>query len=184
MRTPNESMIAKAQQDYLDLLLRYESPIFSSDLTMRKFAAFLDEIEIFWLKRIDIISYELESLTNKAQCFLLSGAIYLDIEDNEHCYFKTLGDYHVLSDPLLKMEVFARAYDDTMDNAGIIRYLRDTYEDTGKLLQDYSTEFFILPIRKIVSKSEVDYAKVIETFTGDSCQQPLMTSLEVLRSLR
>ena len=98
--------IKKSQQDYLVKILQHESKINQEGLSVKDISFLLDEIKCFWLERLKIIEFELEELTEKHLCFLLSGAIYLNVSEYEHFYFKSLGDYHLLYDPFLKMENF------------------------------------------------------------------------------
>ncbi|MFW6016740.1 MAG: hypothetical protein ACOCRK_09910, partial [bacterium] len=122
------------------------------NLMLWEVAGFIDEIEILWLKELEVICYELGYLTSNSQCFLLSGATYLNIESNEHYYFKTFGDYHIISDPLLKLEGFFRTNENNVDEKTTINHFRNAYNDTLLLLEKYKDCFFVLPIRELFWK--------------------------------
>ena len=146
--------IKESQRDYLKLIQKYSS-LFSHEKSSRiNILYYLDEINIFWLKRLEIIEHELDNLVQENQCFILSGAVYLNTKEKEHYYFKTFGDYHILYDPFLKMEKVVRYNDELHDKT--FRYLCNIYEDTIRILSDLNEEFFIIPINEIAWVSNND----------------------------
>lgn len=101
MNHPSLINIQKSQEKYCDMIIQYKSLFGQDEIDLKEIAFMLDEIKCFWLENLEPIEFELEELTEKHSCFLLSGAIYLNVADYEHYYFKILGDYHLLSDPFL-----------------------------------------------------------------------------------
>jgi len=77
--------IDQSQEDYCKLLLQYKDTNFNP----RNIAMLMDDIKCFWMERLSIIEYEIEALTENHLCFLLSGAIYLDVSAYEPFYFKS-----------------------------------------------------------------------------------------------
>lgn len=112
MRQPTVQHILQFQSEYRELIAQFTSNHNIDELTPRQIALFMDEVKYFWMERLDIIDVELESLTEHNTCFLLSGAIYLNVSENEHFYFKSLGDFHLLHDSFLKIEHFFRIPED------------------------------------------------------------------------
>ena len=55
--------ILKSQDDYYRLLLNYKALIGHST-NMAEIAMVIDEIKIFWLKKLEILNYELDTLAN------------------------------------------------------------------------------------------------------------------------
>jgi len=115
MNKPFLKNILKSQEEYFEIALQYRDIVEKDDLSIEQIAMILDEIKCFWLEHLKIIEFELEELTEKNSCFLLSGAIYLNVSNYEHYYFKSFGDYHLLSDPFLKMEHFFRIPEEKID---------------------------------------------------------------------
>ncbi len=146
--------IEESQKEYFKLIQKYDKLFRDYSSSTINILYFFDEINIFWLKRLEIIEYELNYLTQGSQCFILSGAVYLNTKEHEHYYFKTFGDYHILHDPFLTMEGAVRYNDELHDKT--FRYLCDIYEDTVGVLHDFGEEFFVLPVEKIAWMSNHD----------------------------
>ena len=85
----NIQQIQQAQFQYQQLLVEFINRCDVDNLMWGQIAPFLDEIKYFWLTKLEIIDLELEALTEHYTCFLLSGAIYLNVSDKEHFYFKS-----------------------------------------------------------------------------------------------
>jgi len=166
MKKMIKNEIIKSQSDYLNLIETFRQKMSNGNISMLELTSIIDEINIFWLKRKEVLSYELEFLTSKKQCFLLSGAIYLNISDQEHFFFKMLGDYHILSDPFLKMEFFFRNRK-KIDEEATIEYFKRVFNDTYCLLKNYKNKFYILPIQVIIEKEVKEQQKLFDTFFRD-----------------
>ncbi len=122
----------------------------------------MDEVKYFWMKRLDIIDVELESLTEHNICFLLSGAIYLNVSENEHFYFKSLGDFHFLHDPFLRIEHFFRVPEDLINTGECVSLFRRTLIDSIKVIESCQLKFFILPIQLLAVESEQNHRELID----------------------
>lgn len=164
MTCPILENIKKAQEEYLVMINQYKSLFEQEKILVKETAFILDEIKCFWLERLELIEFELEGLTVDNSCFLLSGAIYLNVADYEHYYFKSLGDYHLLFDPFLKMEKFFMVPEENLNSKEIIDYFKEIYIDTIEVLTKYKHHFFILPIREIAIKNEPKHFELLDTF--------------------
>jgi hypothetical protein len=94
---------------------------------------------------------------------MLSGAVYLDVKDNEHYIFKALGNEHIISDPLLKLENFFRVPSQMFDKNSIEIFKR-AYRDILDILLNYQNIFYILPIRQIAISDEKEHMKLLQEF--------------------
>jgi len=159
----NISNIQKAQIEYFDLIKGYEQQIFSDTINQKQIAMFLDEIQCFWLNKKDILTIELETLSSNRECLVLMGAVYLDIKDNEHYLFKALGNEHIISDPLLKLENFFRLSPQVFDSESI-ELFRRTFNDVLKVLSDYQKYFYILPINIIAIENQNEHIDLLQRF--------------------
>ncbi|CAK8719942.1 hypothetical protein GCAAIG_09460 [Candidatus Electronema halotolerans] len=156
--------IQRFQAEYQELIADFENVFRTDGITFRTIALFLDEVKFFWLERLDVIYFELEELTETNSCFVLCGAIYLNISDYEHFYFKSLGDYHLLFDPFLKIEQFFRSQEDRVDSTETIEYFNRVFSDTIEILTHYQNTFFILPIRQLSVKDEEERHELLGKF--------------------
>lgn len=156
--------IQKSQSEYQQLIIDFNQRCNPDELTWQKISYFLDELIGFWLERLDIVDVELEALTENKTCFLLSGAVFLNLSGNEHFYFKSLGDFHILPDPFLQMEHFFRASEASFDSSEIISYFRRVLEDTLKLLKNHQNSFYILPVRLLAIEDTDEHKKLLDSF--------------------
>lgn len=159
----NLKRIQKSQKQYFDLIKSYEKQIFSDEINQKQIAMIIDEVQCFWLDIKDVLTFELENLTSERECFLLSGAVYLDVKDNDHYIFKALGEEHIISDPLLKSENFFRVPSQIF-NKESIEIFRRAYSDVLDILSDYQSVFYILPIRQIAISDEKEHIELLHDF--------------------
>lgn len=163
MNNENPQNIIKAQAEYQELIVNYKK-LYDEEISTKTIAMFLDEIKCFWLERLELIGFELEELSKTNSCFLLCGAIYLDVFNYEQYYFKSLGDYHLLFDPFLKMESFFRAPEEKINAKETIDYFKKVLADTLEILAKYKDYFYILPIRELAIKDDEQHYELLEKF--------------------
>jgi hypothetical protein len=164
MPQPTLQHIIQSQSEYHKLITQFKNSHNIDQLTAKQIALFMDEVNYFWMKRLDIINVELESLTEDNTCFLLSGAIYLNISTNEHFYFKALGDFHLLHDPFLKIENFFRISEDLINIGEHVSLFRCVLIDIINVIENYQFKFFILPIQLLAVESERNHRELIDKF--------------------
>lgn len=148
--------IRRSQELYFELISSYQEIIFSEKVTQKQIAMFIDEVQSFWADKKEILTIELDNLTSNSDCFMLSGAIYLDIKDNGHYIFKAIGNEHIISDPFLKLEVFFRCSTTLFDNESI-EIFRRAYLDIYQILSKYQNSFYVLPIRQLAIETELEH---------------------------
>jgi hypothetical protein len=86
--------ICSIQTEYrvlLEKILDHVSPDDISD-------AILDEINLFWATRLEIVDIYLRNLSPSQDAYAFTGATFLDLEELEHYSFMLLGDIHILDD--------------------------------------------------------------------------------------
>jgi len=159
----NISNIQKSQKEYYNLIKGLKNRIFSEDITQYEIIMILDEVQSFWLNKKNILNIELDSLVSKKNCVMLSGAIYLNIEDNEHYMFKSLGEEHIIPDPLLKLEYFFRIPSHIF-NVESIEIFRRAFSDTLNILSKTNKYFYILPIKLMVTEDEKENIELLQKF--------------------
>ena len=159
----NISNIKKSQKEYLELIKSFENQVFSKDISQYEIVMILDEIQSFWFNRKNILNIELDELVLEKDSVILSGAIYLNIEDNEHYKFKALGAEHIISDPLLKLEHFFRVPFQIF-NEESVKIFKRAFLDTLNILSQTDIYFYILPIKLIVVENEKEHLELLQKF--------------------
>ncbi len=164
MPQPTIQHIQRFQAEYYELITQFLSSHNVNELTARQISLFIDELKYFWMARLDIIDVELEDLTEHSVCFLLSGATYLDVSEKEHFYFISLGDFHLLHDPFLKIEHFFRIPEGSINTDDYVNVFRRALIDTIKVLENYQSVFYILPIQLLAIENEQKHRELLNEF--------------------
>jgi len=147
----NNELLNNIQKGYLEILLHYEERILNGELDNIWIIKMIDEIEIYWCKNIERILFELNHQQENLEVIVLSGAMYLDIENDEHYYIKLLGDSHVVSDSMLKMANFFRIPNILESNDEYLRIFKKCFIDTVSILKSLDNSILILPIEQLSS---------------------------------
>ena len=164
MKSPTLLNINRSQEEYLDLLLQYKEYVQAADLSVTKICALMDEVKCFWLKQLKPIEFELEELAESQICFVLSGAIFLNVSEYEHYFFKSLGDCHIISDPFSKFEMIFRHPEEEINIAYTVDYFKRAFLDTLEILTTYKGYFYILPIQEIAVEDPQEHWKLLDMF--------------------
>ncbi len=103
-----------------------------------------------------------DKITDHSDCFILSAAINLKVEFNNHYAFKAVGDYQLLHDPFIKMERFLRAPQSTVDTEEIEKQFRHIMKDTICILDNYVNDFSFIDLSILGEASEEDRMETIQ----------------------
>lgn len=134
------------QDEYLELLLtRREKLDGDNKMSILEIAHFIDEVEVFWRKKLKLIDHLISDLTKKYDVFFLSAAMYLGIDTNEQYIFKAIGDYQCLPDPILKYDVFVRQGMTHLGSDPIEVFFKRSCLDTINALENYKYDFLFIP---------------------------------------
>lgn len=107
----------------------------------------LDEINLFWLRRIEKIQLYLRAWFPGENSYVFTAATYLDYDDKEHLPFLLMGDKHILDDPLSKYAEIRCKMPEGKDAEFLYKQIGVTAEDNLKLLENVHEEILILPLR-------------------------------------
>jgi len=149
------------QKEYKELVIKGDNNLKLNYYSCEQCRFFLDEVKRFWLERRDILRFCWDRLTDEADCFILSAAIYLKVESGNHYSLKAVGDYQLLPDPFLKMEQFLRAPVHVVDAEEVERQFRSIVNDTLKVLEDYSDDLLYIDLAAIGGASGDDHRESI-----------------------
>lgn len=156
--------IETIQDEYKENFFRLYDSYFQEGITYELATRFIDEINSFWYKNKEFLNYEIERLTKNNSCFLLCGAIYLDIKEFEHYFFKTFGDYHFLPDPFLKLESFFSIPKGEIDLDNTLGYFSRVLRDTVEILSCCPKSFYFIPMRLLAIENESKHIELIDSF--------------------
>ena len=132
------------QNEYLNVLRIAGMRIGTED-----FSLILDEITLFWYSKREVIKLILNYIAKDYNCFLFTGASFLDVKDNEHLPFALFGDIRVIDDPLNKYTAFRDEIKNTMFKEKLANEINGTIQDNIEILENMRNEFFILPITQL-----------------------------------
>ncbi len=181
--------MAKYTDDLKEIQQQYSKLIRSSNVSYDPGNFYFDAIslvekcEAFWLSKNQQLSLILDDLTKENKCFFLSGAIYLNVAENEHYTFAALGDIHILNDPFVRMHgFFANGLDGI--NIHTISYFRDVYADTQNILDNYYDQFIFLSVDIMFDSVEKDKLKVISKGYWNVISSLLDTDINSVKEMK
>ncbi len=138
------------QKEYKELLISLLPKLKSG------FAAeALDEINIFWLRNMNIVRLYLEAIVPYKDSYVFTAATFLDYEDNEHLPFLLLGENHLLDDPLSRYSELCGKIPEGRDADFLYEQIKTTAEDNIKILENLHSSLLIIPLR-LLAQSKAD----------------------------
>ena len=144
------SELKAIQRQYADLITSFD---FSQvdDSFYYKAVDLIEKCEQFWTRKSEQLSIILNDLTSCSRCYVLEGAVYLDVKNQGQYEFVTLGDYHFLNDPFVKMRhFFGLGKSAVTDHCR--EYFIDAYNDTVSILKDYSEHLFFISLKVLCAR--------------------------------
>lgn len=174
--------LKEIQQQYFNLINSYEIPNNKADF-YSKTVALIDRCEAFWLSKKLQLSLIIEDITKDNNCFLLSGAIYLDVAGNGHYTFGALGDINIVSDPIIRMRgFFANGLDGI--NEYTITYFCDVFSDILNIQKDFSDEFIFISIDILYDSFRHENMRLIDKVYWDIISELLNKEIRSLKELK
>lgn len=162
--------ILDIQQDYRSLLIAIQSQFDSSE----KLIQIADEITIFWYSRRNIIDLFLKNLPNDNSTYLFTGVGYLDVENNEHYPFVTIGKRHIIDDSLSRYMQDIKYDDESGFYFELIKQIQEAITDNIRILNEYFGIFLLLPVRFFVP----NHIDILHQATSDLFLSLFNSSLE------
>ena len=107
----------------------------------------LDEINLFWLRRIEVVKLYLKNWFPGKNSYVFTAATFMDFDDNEHLPFLLMGNKHILDDPLSKYSLIRSKMSEGKDAEFLYKQISVTAEDNLKVLENIHNEILILPLR-------------------------------------
>ena len=127
-------------------------------------ATALDEINLFWLRKIGVVQMYLRYYFGGKDNFVFTAATFMDYDDNEHLPFLLMGEKHVLDDPLSKYSEICNNMPAGRDAEHLYKQIGLTAADNIKVIENCK-DILILPLRLLnQSGAHVDLFKLGERF--------------------
>ena len=104
-----------------------------------------DEINIFWFKNKKLINLLFKSYFKPYTTYLFSAAGYLDINNNEHYPFLSIGENHILDDPICKFMTLPQDMGNTPFSDKLNQHMFDAICDNINVLERCYNIIHILP---------------------------------------
>lgn len=170
------------QKEYLDVLHGFDPLIVNEEFYIHA-VSLIDKCSLFWAsKRLEIIEI-LDDLTKNEKCFLLSGAIYLGIDENGHYEFGAIGDRNILNDPVLRMKTFFYNNDRVVSDK-LKEYFCDAIQDTVRIITDYPDCFTVMPIDLLIEDDYEENQKIGEKVYWDILSSALQSDIRSIVTLK
>ena len=138
------------QKEYKELLVSL-LPKLKSEFA----AEALDEINVFWLRNMNIVQLYFEVIVFYNDSYVFTAATFLDYEDNEHLPFLLIGENHILDDPLSRYSELCGKMPEGRDADYLYDQIKITAEDNIKILDNLQSSVFIIPLR-LLAQSKAD----------------------------
>lgn len=142
-----ENELAEVQTEYLKLLTSISSRLEQEDLLV-----ILDEIQLFWYQKRNIINMATKHLFGNKDAYILTAATIFGFENSDQDIMFVNGKYQVFDDPVptylsivSKKEVLGDVFSLYLEN--LSTRITETIEDEIKLLEAEYENFYIIPLR-------------------------------------
>ena len=143
-----QKQIINIQSEYKELLCTL-LPILKSGYSHQA----LDEINIFWHRRVDIVRLYLNSYFSGNDSYAFTASTFMDYDDGEHLPFLLIGDLHILDDPLCAYSRICAKMPEEKISKPLYEQIIKTAEDNVKIIENCNNSITILPLR-ILSQTE------------------------------
>ena len=170
------------QRHYLEILHSFSPDAEGEEFYFRA-VSLIDKCESFWMSKRIELSVILDDLTDTEQCFLLSGAIYLDIANNGHYDFGAIGERNIINDPILRIKGF---FDDCNKNVSIRlkEYFSDAISDTITVLERFGDYFIVISMESLLFADADENNKLAEKVYWDILSNVLNCNVRSIEALR
>jgi len=169
------------QQEYLAILKSF--PLESDEDFYYHAVSLVDKCELFWMsRRLEMLEI-LSDLSACAQCFFLSGAIYLDISGNGHYAFGAIGERSIINDPVLRMKNFFISNINSVSDR-LKHYFSSAVSDTITVLEQYSDYFIVISTESLLYADADDNLELGEKVYWDVLSSALNYDIRDLETLR
>ena len=151
------------QSGYLSILQAHADILNSDKIGTIDFCHFLDELSHFWLPKIPALNEAVSYISKDSHVRILSGVMYLDHKKYEHFYLKAFGEYHIVIDPMLKLELFVRGSMSKNLAQEVARITKNALNDTLIAIEKCGPSIYYLPIHSMVNYQHKDHVSEVNS---------------------
>ncbi len=137
-----QNKIVSIQDSYAKLL-----SVLIPELESGRVPEALDEINLFWIRNIDVVQLYLKAMFSGNESYVFTAATFMDFDDKEHLPFLMIGEKHILDDPLNRYSEIYNKISNSNDMEYLYNQIRVTAKDNLKILKDVKNNILILPLR-------------------------------------
>lgn len=147
--------LSRLQKRIVDIQLEYKEllcallPILKSGYSHHA----LDEINIFWHRRVDTVRLYLNYYFSGNDSYAFTASTFMNYDDSEHLPFLLIGDLHILDDPLCAYSRICVEMLEEKITKPLYEQIIKTAEDNVKIIENCDNCITILPLR-ILSQTE------------------------------
>lgn len=165
------------QYEYYLLLDVWQNRIITSeDMNEDTWFHFLDEIEIFWRGKFELLDFCLDNFMDKGESIILGGQTYLEMTEGEHVIFSLLKKNCLIIDPFLKLSDLLRETYQSTYGARVKETLYKSFDSIYRLLGHKDGKIVVIPpmylFNKEMNKEKLEtleklYIKFLTSIFGD-----------------
>jgi len=145
--------ICSIQTEYKSILEKIVDKVSPDNISN----AILDEINIFWSTRLEIVDLYLRNLSSSHDAYAFTGATFLDLEELEHYSLMLLGDIHILDDQVYIYANLVAVRKDSEFTRRLKKQIINSIRSNLEILSKYGNYILILPLRS----SESEHKRLI-----------------------
>ena len=135
------------QQDYLTILKKYADVIDTTNIIYA-----INELENFWNSKRHIIEFFLNNYSNNFDTCVLACSSYLNLAQNNHYAFLSLGKKHIIDDSVINFSVSLTQSNELL--ATFIDVIKKCINDNIQIIENTSLDIIILPLTFLFSDKE------------------------------
>lgn len=109
--------------------------------------AAMDEINLFWIRNMDIVRLYLSAEFAKKDNYVFTASTFLDFNENEQYPFLLIGSQHILDDPLCKYSGICSKMPEGKIAETLFEQISKTAEDNLNILTNCQGQILVLPFR-------------------------------------
>jgi len=129
--------------------------------------AILDEINLFWATRLEVVDLYLRNLPPTQDAYAFTGATFLDLEKLEHYSFMLLGDIHILDDQAYIYANIVTKVKNPEFSQRMRKQIVNSIRSNLEILSKFNNNILVLPLRSSnFEHRELIQKNMIHAFLG------------------
>ena len=143
------SELFRVQREYKNKLIMAKELLFSQNTDV-----VLIDLASFWRENKKIVECALNYVVKPYDKLFFTAATIMDIEDNEHIPFLSIGNFHIWDDPIFSYASLMTNTPNQNFNEKIKNQILATIDDNIRIIENTNNMIFVLPIRLLFDNKE------------------------------